>query len=90
MRASLKTVAQAKALAAAHAALEASAALLTYAREGGPVGNGERHDMTYPLADALRLALEAVHDRSDRLPDDDNELLNAVQKWIEAPGDIHC
>jgi hypothetical protein len=76
--------AQAKAVAAAQAASEAITALLTYAREGGPVGDGERHDMVYPLADALRLALEAVHDRADRLPDDDNQLLNAVQKWIEA------
>lgn len=76
--------AQTKAIAAAQAASEAITALLTFGREGGKVGDGERHDMVYPLADALRLAVEAVHDRSDRLPDDDNALLNALQAWIEA------
>jgi hypothetical protein len=75
--------AQAKAIAAAQSASEAITALLAYAREGGPVDSSAHHDMLYPLADALRLAVEAVHDRADRLPDDDNQLLNAVQKWIE-------
>ncbi|KKC24685.1 hypothetical protein [Sphingomonas sp. SRS2] len=76
--------AQIKALAAASAGTDAVGALIEYARQGGPIDNARNYDMVYPLADALRLALEAVNDRADALSTADNDLLNAVQKGIEA------
>jgi len=77
--------AQTMALAAAHAAAESIGALITYGREGGAVDDAIHYDMLYPLADALRLSIEAVAAaRGPAHASDDDELLCALVKWIEA------
>lgn len=80
----MSEAAQAKAAAAAQCASEAITALLEYSRHGGTIDGATRHDCVYPLADAVRLALEAVNDRADRLDAADNGLLNEVQAWLAA------
>lgn len=76
--------AQTKALAAAQTATDAIGALITYCREGGAVDDAVHYDMLYPLADALRIAIEAVAAaRGDAHASSDDQLLCALVKWIE-------
>jgi len=76
--------AQIKALAAAGTATAGIAALITFGREGGDVDSAVHYDILYPLARALRLALESVRDARGSLDGDDGQLLAAAIHWIES------
>jgi hypothetical protein len=76
--------AQTHALAAAHSATDAVGDLIAYARDGGTVDSALHHDLTYPLAKALFLALSASIEGGREPDDDDGQLMAALTKWIEA------
>lgn len=86
--------AQIKALAAAQAATDGLAALLRYGRDGGLISIDFEHDAVQQLADATRLALEALSIARDELTEAEQTQLmprgvNArlhgeLESWIHA------